>query len=84
MITSTVAALLQEYFKTSERSVFWDDALKANVDPFQEVEGSFFAASWDTKVRLGDFPMTLYNVSSTPNLHAAQNTATIGGITTVP
>ncbi|KAI1789828.1 hypothetical protein LXA43DRAFT_1019768 [Ganoderma leucocontextum] len=52
VITSTVAALLQEYFKTSERSVFWDEALKANVDPFQEVEGSFFAANWDTKLKI--------------------------------
>ena len=51
MITSTVAALLQEYFKTSERTVFWDDALKANVDPFQDMPGGFFAASWDLKVR---------------------------------
>ena len=46
-----MAALLQEYFKTSERSVFWDDTLKANVDPFQTMEGGFFAASWDLKVR---------------------------------
>ncbi|TBU34737.1 hypothetical protein BD311DRAFT_784317 [Dichomitus squalens] len=50
VISSTVAALLQEYFKTSERSVFWDDALKVNVDPFQNMEGGFFAASWDLKL----------------------------------
>ena len=84
MITSTVAALLQEYFKTPERSVFWDDALKVNVDPFQEIEGSFFAASWDTKVRYDAFPRTLHNVSSAPTLRTAHNTAAIGGIATLP
>ncbi|TBU63773.1 hypothetical protein BD310DRAFT_955344 [Dichomitus squalens] len=52
VISSTVAALLQEYFKTSERSVFWDDALKVNVDPFQNMEGGFFAASWDLKLTI--------------------------------
>jgi hypothetical protein len=31
--------------------VFWDDDLGANVDPFKDVDGGFFAAEWDTKVR---------------------------------
>ena len=55
MISTTVAGLLQEYFKTSERTVFWDDALKANVDPFQDMPNGFFAAEWDLKVCLRDF-----------------------------
>lgn len=42
--------MLAEYSKTSERTVFWDDDLGANVDPFKGVDGGFFAADWDTKV----------------------------------
>jgi hypothetical protein len=42
--------VLAEYSKNSERTVFWDDDLGANVDPFKGVDGGFFAAEWDTKV----------------------------------
>lgn len=52
VISTTMAGVLQEYFKSSERTVFWDDELKMNVDPFQGMEGSFFEASWDLKVRI--------------------------------
>ncbi|KAI0673314.1 hypothetical protein C8Q78DRAFT_1016564 [Trametes maxima] len=52
VISSTVASLLQEYFKTPERTVFWDDTLKANVDPFPEMETGFFAADWDMKLKI--------------------------------
>ena len=55
VISSTVAGVLQEYFKTPERTVFWDDTLKANVDPFPSMPGGFFAADWDMKVRLSEF-----------------------------
>ncbi|THH13589.1 hypothetical protein EW146_g6651 [Bondarzewia mesenterica] len=51
-ISSTVSAVLADYFKSSERTVFWDDTLKANVDPFQGFGGGFFAAHWDLKVRV--------------------------------
>jgi hypothetical protein len=51
-ISSTVASALSDHFKTSERTVFWDDYLKMNVDPFERMEGGIFAASWDLKVRL--------------------------------
>ena len=51
MISTTMSGVLQEYFKSSERTVFWDDDLKMNVDPFQSMEGSFFSADWDLKVR---------------------------------
>ena len=49
-ISATVASVLSEYFKTSERTIFWDDELKANVDPFEGLEGGFFATDWDFKV----------------------------------
>ncbi|KAI0324461.1 hypothetical protein GY45DRAFT_1331516 [Cubamyces sp. BRFM 1775] len=52
VISSTVAGVLQEYFKTPERTVFWDDTLKVNVDPFQEMPGGFFAADWDMKLKI--------------------------------
>ncbi|KAI0361428.1 hypothetical protein OH77DRAFT_1417684 [Trametes cingulata] len=52
VISSTVAGVLQEYFKTNERTVFWDDSLKANVDPFPDMHGGFFAADWDLKLRI--------------------------------
>ncbi|KAI0639587.1 hypothetical protein C8Q77DRAFT_1081943 [Trametes polyzona] len=52
VISSTVAAVLQEYFKTPERTVFWDDTLKANVDPFPSMPGGFFAADWDMKLKI--------------------------------
>lgn len=55
VISTTVAALLQEYFKTPEHTVFWDDALKINVDPFPSMTEGFFAADWDLKVRLSRF-----------------------------
>ena len=49
-ITPTVATLLAEYCKTSERTVFWNDDLKLNVDPFLRMEGNFFMQDWDFKV----------------------------------
>ncbi|KAI8990442.1 hypothetical protein BD414DRAFT_483665 [Trametes punicea] len=52
VISSTVASVLQEYFKTSERTVFWDDTLKRNVDPFPNMPEGFFAADWDLKLKI--------------------------------
>ncbi|EIN13976.1 hypothetical protein PUNSTDRAFT_56275 [Punctularia strigosozonata HHB-11173 SS5] len=51
-ISSTVAAVLGEYFKTSERTVFWDESLHANVDPFLNLPGGFFSADWDLKLKI--------------------------------
>ncbi|KAF8506753.1 hypothetical protein F5888DRAFT_1644995 [Russula emetica] len=51
-ISSTLSGVLAEYSKSSERTVFWDDDLGANVDPFKGVDGGFFAADWDTKLRV--------------------------------
>jgi hypothetical protein len=49
-ISSTLSGVLADYSKSSERTVFWDDDLGVNVDPFKGVDGGFFAADWDTKV----------------------------------
>ncbi|KAG6910536.1 hypothetical protein DXG01_009955 [Tephrocybe rancida] len=51
-IASTVASVLADYFKTSERTVFWNEELKRNVDPFEGLEGGLFTASWDFKLKI--------------------------------
>ncbi|KAJ3725554.1 hypothetical protein DFJ43DRAFT_1089096 [Lentinula guzmanii] len=51
-ISSTVASVLGDYFKTSERTIFWNDDLHKNVDPFPSLEGGFFAADWDFKLKI--------------------------------
>lgn len=51
-ISSTVANVLLEFFKTNERTVFWDEDLRRNVDPLTGLEGGFFAASWDLKLNV--------------------------------
>jgi len=51
-ISSTLSGVLAEYSKSSERTVFWDDDLGTNVDPFKGVDGGFFAADWDTKLKV--------------------------------
>lgn len=49
-ISTTVSGVLAEYFKTNERTIFWDDNLMVNVDPFEGMDSGFFAADWDLKV----------------------------------
>ncbi|KAI0319786.1 hypothetical protein OF83DRAFT_1281691 [Amylostereum chailletii] len=51
-ISSTLSGVLSEYFKTNERTVFWDDDLKANVDPFLTMGSGFFTAEWDLKLKV--------------------------------
>ncbi|KAF9015627.1 hypothetical protein BDQ17DRAFT_57632 [Cyathus striatus] len=51
-ISTTVASVLAEYFKTPERTVFWNEELKANVDPFDGLDGGFFGADWDFKLKI--------------------------------
>jgi hypothetical protein len=44
---------LAEFLKTPERTAFWDDDIRANVDPFvsyEEAKGGLWSASWDFKV----------------------------------
>ncbi|TFK77353.1 hypothetical protein BDN72DRAFT_784428 [Pluteus cervinus] len=51
-ISTTVASVLSEYFKSSERTIFWNDDLHKNVDPFEGLEGGFFATDWDFKLKI--------------------------------
>ncbi|KAF8641162.1 hypothetical protein AX17_000797 [Amanita inopinata Kibby_2008] len=51
-ISTTVASILSDYFKSSERTIFWSDELKRNVDPFEQLEVGFFAADWDFKLKI--------------------------------
>lgn len=51
-ISSTLSNVLTDAFKGSERTVFWDDQLGANVDPFAKLEGGIFTADWDLKLKI--------------------------------
>lgn len=51
-ISSTVSNVLSEAFKSSERTVFWDEQLMVNVDPFAKLEGGIFTADWDLKLKI--------------------------------
>lgn len=51
-ISTTLSGVLADTFKTSERTIFWDDERGANVDPIAALEGGFFAADWALKVGL--------------------------------
>ncbi|KAJ7446470.1 hypothetical protein B0H11DRAFT_2084887 [Mycena galericulata] len=52
-ISTTVATVLSEYLKSSsERTIYWDDQLKMNKDPFEGLEGGFFTADWDFKLKI--------------------------------
>jgi hypothetical protein len=68
--------VLAEHSKSSERTVFWDDDLGANVDPFKGVDGGFFAADWDTKVCLS-IALFLY-LCRMRSIFLAQSFAPIG------
>ena len=54
-ISHTVASVLAEFLKTPERTPFWNDDIRANVDPFvscEEAKGGLWPAPWDFKVRI--------------------------------
>lgn len=51
-ISSTVAAVMGEVFKTNERTVFWDETLQKNVDPFLATDGGIFTQDWDFKLKI--------------------------------
>ncbi|KIJ66279.1 hypothetical protein HYDPIDRAFT_87027 [Hydnomerulius pinastri MD-312] len=51
-ISSTLSSVLADAFKGSERTVFWDDDLNANVDPFANLAGGIFTADWDLKLKV--------------------------------
>jgi hypothetical protein len=52
-ISDSIASVFAEYFKTSERTLFWDDNRHGNIDPFRDMPGGYFAAHWDMKVGFG-------------------------------
>lgn len=70
----TLMGVLSEYFKTNERTVFWNDDIKANVDPFQGEESGFFAADWNLKVRVID-SVFLFIIDSVFLSFQVENTA---------
>ncbi|KAF9270597.1 hypothetical protein L218DRAFT_914742 [Marasmius fiardii PR-910] len=51
-LSSTISSVLSDASKTSERTVFWNEDLHMNVDPLQQVEGGFYSASWDLKLKI--------------------------------
>ncbi|PPQ99551.1 hypothetical protein CVT24_005339 [Panaeolus cyanescens] len=51
-ISTTVQAVLAEFCKTNERTIFWDDDRNANVDPFEGMDVGFFATNWDFKLKI--------------------------------
>ncbi|KAI0803329.1 hypothetical protein BC629DRAFT_119943 [Irpex lacteus] len=52
VISTTVATVLQEFSRSNERSVFWDEDLKKNMDPFAGSNGDFWTMEWDTKLKI--------------------------------
>jgi len=52
IIANTVSSVLNDFLKTPERSIFWDEERNANIDPLATIEGGYWAASWDIKVSI--------------------------------
>ncbi|TCD62981.1 hypothetical protein EIP91_006163 [Steccherinum ochraceum] len=54
VISSTLSTIFQEYFKSNgnERSVFWDEEYRINLDPFQGENANFWGAGWDFKLKV--------------------------------
>ncbi|KZV74826.1 hypothetical protein PENSPDRAFT_152821 [Peniophora sp. CONT] len=51
--SGTLHSVLSEYFAKGERTVFWDDDLMRNIDPFPSLEnGSVFSAPWHIKLKI--------------------------------
>jgi hypothetical protein len=71
LLPQTIETILLEFPATAqgERGVFWDEATQRHKNPLKEVEGGFWFANWDVKVRLPFFPnfevwlLTLYSSS---------------------
>ncbi|KAK7064079.1 peptidase family M3-domain-containing protein [Favolaschia claudopus] len=51
-ISTTVATVLADYLKTPERTIYWDDDLRINKDPFEGLEGGFWTTNWDFKLKI--------------------------------
>ncbi|KAI0031400.1 hypothetical protein K488DRAFT_32764, partial [Vararia minispora EC-137] len=69
LISGTVQGTLADYFKMNERTVFWDHDLHANVDPFSNMQESFFTAPWDLKLKI---LRTLVELQLTHSAHIKQ------------
>lgn len=50
IISSTVSAYFAEMFSKGEMSIFWDEAMMRNVDPFEKAD--FFGLDWSMKLRI--------------------------------
>ncbi|KLO20645.1 hypothetical protein SCHPADRAFT_15551 [Schizopora paradoxa] len=51
-VSSTISAILLEHMKGTERTVFWDVDKRMNVEPLQGIEGGFWGADWNLKLRI--------------------------------
>ncbi|KZT43742.1 hypothetical protein SISSUDRAFT_1039618 [Sistotremastrum suecicum HHB10207 ss-3] len=51
-LNAGIQTILADAMRPPERSVFWDDQLKANVDPITNVEGGFWGVDWNIKLQI--------------------------------
>jgi hypothetical protein len=76
-----------EYLKSPERTLFWDDDLNKNKDPFEDMPDGFFAADWDLKVSPKTFffahGFTFFLTPSFSNLITVKDIACASGATAV-
>ena len=80
-----MATVLQEFSRTNERSVFWNDDLKKNVDPFAGSDYDFWTMDWDTKVRLRyRWNLDALYIRTPVSVLAAQDTPPVGRIAALP
>ena len=78
-----MASVLSEYFKSPERTIFWNEELKANVDPFEGLEGGFFTTNWEFKVCVYFLEIQKWLIQGSLSAFVAQNSATTRGIATM-
>ncbi|CAE6412802.1 unnamed protein product [Rhizoctonia solani] len=52
LIARTTQSILDEFLRTSERSCWWDDSLRCNLDPFVGHQGDVFTLPWETKLQI--------------------------------
>ena len=75
-----MASVLSEYFKSPERTIFWNEELKANVDPFEGLEGGFFTTDWDFKACVYSLEIQKWLIQRSFSALLAQNSAATRGI----
>lgn len=80
-----MVTVLSEYFKSSERTIYWNEDLKRNVDPFEGLEGGFFATDWDFKVcGMSLAYPTQYSHKTLKFGNSAQNPSPVGRTAVMP